>query len=115
MNQYIITEEELGGIIDITEDMCIQEGWVKEVVPLAQERMSIINRVRSHPYQSERDTYKKLAELFFEWLDNIDTASDIAKGDDKLYRSFVSQEHKKRFEYANPDGSLKELRQAGEP
>ena len=55
MTQYIITEEELGGIIDITEDMCIQEGWVKEVVPLAQKRMSIINKVRSRPYQSERD------------------------------------------------------------
>jgi len=54
MNQYIITEEELGGIIDITEDMCIQEGWVKEVVPLAQKRMSIINRVCSHPYQSKQ-------------------------------------------------------------
>ena len=45
----------MGGIIDITEDMCIQEGWVKEVVPLAQKRMSIINKVRSRPYQSERD------------------------------------------------------------
>ena len=78
------------------------------------DSISVLGCASHSDFQSERDTYKKLAELFFEWLDNIDTASDIAKGDDKLYRSFVSQEHKKRFEYANPDGSLKELRQAGE-
>jgi len=53
--------------------------------------------------------YKQLTERFFELLDNIDTISDIAKGDDKLYRSLVAQEHKKRFRYAKPDGSLMDI------
>jgi len=71
------------------------------------------------PYdpQAEREIYKHIAEQFFEWLDNIDTADDLAKNDDSLYRSLVSREHKKRFRYAKPDGSLmdlKELRQVGE-
>ena len=53
--------------------------------------------------KAESDISKDL----FEMLDNIDTASDIAKGDDKLYRSLISQEHTKRFKYANPDGSYR--------
>ena len=127
MNQYIINETMLQTwrkgclnpkIPHTDDDTCKKckyrgKGLRKNCCDFDDNAMEDL--FRSHPYQSERDTYKKLAELFFEWLDNIDTASDIAKGDDKLYRSFVSQEHKKRFEYANPDGSLKELRQAGEP
>jgi hypothetical protein len=50
--------------------------------------------------------FKKIAEDLWQILDNIDTASDIAKGDDKLYRSLVAQEHKKRFEYAGTDGYI---------
>lgn len=48
--------------------------------------------------------YKKIAEYLFKILDNIDAASDIAKGDDKLYRSLVSKELKKRFRYATTNG-----------
>ena len=62
--------------------------------------------------KAESDISKDL----FEMLDNIDTASDIAKGDDKLYRSLISQEHTKRFKYANPDGSYRGIEsQRSEP
>lgn len=30
-------------------------------------------------------------------MDDIDTASDIAKADDRLYRALVQREHAKRF------------------
>jgi hypothetical protein len=48
--------------------------------------------------------YKKIAEELFKLLDNIDTASDMAKDNDKLYRALVAKEHKKRFNYASTDG-----------
>ena len=107
MNQYIITEEELGGIIDITEDMCIQEGWVKEVVPLAQKRMSIINKVRSRPYQSERETVLELLRLkYVEFLNH--PCPELA---DK-YKHCCDAEW---CGLCTLDEVLAELRQAGEP
>lgn len=48
--------------------------------------------------------YKKIAEKLWQSLDNIDTASDIAKNDDKMYRLLVEKEQKKRFKYADSDG-----------
>ena len=44
-----LTQEELGEIIDITEQMCNLDGWVKEALPLAQKRQSIIETARSRP------------------------------------------------------------------
>ena len=49
----LISEEELGEVIDITEEMCNQKGWVKEVLPLAQKRMDVINKARSRPYNPQ--------------------------------------------------------------
>lgn len=40
---------------------------------------------------------KKCFELY-RALDDVDTASDIAKGDDQLYRGLVNKAHKRRFE-----------------
>lgn len=38
-------------------------------------------------------------------LDNIDTASDIAKSDDRLYRQLVEKIVRKRYEwFRSPDG-----------
>jgi hypothetical protein len=44
------TEEELGEIIELTEEMCTRNGWVNEIVPPAKKRMEIINRARSRPH-----------------------------------------------------------------
>jgi len=63
--------------------------------------------IRSRPLSEALMKEMDISVELFEILDNIDTASDIAKGDDALYRSLVSQEHKKRFKYANHDGSYK--------
>ena len=48
----ILTEEELGEIIDLTEDMALNPGWVKEILPLAKKRMKIINRGRKRGDES---------------------------------------------------------------
>lgn len=37
-------------------------------------------------------------EFLWELLDNIDTAGDMAKGDDKLYRAIVERNQKRRWE-----------------
>lgn len=42
--------------------------------------------------------------FLFALLDDIDTAGDIAKADDKLYRSIVEKTHRRRFEVASTDG-----------
>ena len=45
-----ITKEELGEIIDLTEQMCNLDGWVKEALPLAQRRMDIITLASARPH-----------------------------------------------------------------
>jgi len=49
---FQITQEEIGEIIDITEEMCNLEGWTEEALPLAQKRMAIIEKARSRPAPS---------------------------------------------------------------
>ena len=49
---FQITQEEIGEIIDITEEMCNLEGWTEEALPLAQKRMAIIEKARSRPSPS---------------------------------------------------------------
>lgn len=44
------------------------------------------------------------AEFLWGLLDDIDTASDMAKGDDKAYRQIVERIQKRRFEISNSDG-----------
>lgn len=48
--------------------------------------------------------YKNIALYLFYLLDDIDTASDIAKGNDKLYREYVEAHHRRRFDVASTDG-----------
>lgn len=45
-----------------------------------------------------------VAEVLFKILDDIDTAGDIAKGDDAGYRRIVERLQKNRFEVARTDG-----------
>jgi hypothetical protein len=44
------------------------------------------------------------ADFLFSLLDDIDTASDMAKGNDKAYRSMVERIQRRRFEVASTDG-----------
>ena len=41
--------------------------------------------------------WRKIAFELYRALDDIDTHDDLAKGDEKLYRSLVRREHKTRF------------------
>jgi hypothetical protein len=50
------------------------------------------------------DDWKMIALHLFYLLDDIDTASDIAKENDKLYREYVEKLHRKRFAVATTDG-----------
>ena len=51
-----------------------------------------------------RTVPRHVAEHLFGILDDIDTASDIAKADDALYRRIVERLHRNRFQFANTDG-----------
>lgn len=44
------------------------------------------------------------AQFLFQLLDDIDTASDMAKDDDVAYRKMVQNIQKKRFDVATIDG-----------
>lgn len=47
---------------------------------------------------------EEIATALFQLLDDIDTADDLAKDNDKLYRNLVRRAHTKRFRYASTDG-----------
>lgn len=44
------------------------------------------------------------AQFLWKLLDDIDTASDAAKADDKAYRSMVEKIQRRRFECGSTDG-----------
>lgn len=48
--------------------------------------------------------YKAHAEFLFQLLDDIDTAEDMAKANDKAFRNMVHKIHRKRFDVADTDG-----------
>lgn len=48
--------------------------------------------------------WEDIARFLFDLLDDIDTASDIAKEDDESYRSMVEKIQRRRFEVADTDG-----------
>lgn len=48
--------------------------------------------------------YEKVARFLWDLLDDIDTAGDIAKADDKTYRDMVERLQRRRFEVGNTDG-----------
>jgi hypothetical protein len=47
-------------------------------------------------------------------LDDVDTADDIAKADDAIYRSLCRQAHKKRWDVLSGDDVDKAIRARGE-
>jgi len=48
--------------------------------------------------------YEKAARFLFDLLDDIDTASDMAKDDNAAYRRQVEELQKRRFKVATVDG-----------
>jgi hypothetical protein len=48
--------------------------------------------------------WKDRAEKLWQIIDDIDTYSDMAKGDEKLYRSLVERKQKTRFDILTSDG-----------
>jgi len=52
------------------------------------------------------DEWEFIAQFLWRLLDNIDTASDMAKDNDKAYREFVEQEQRKRFKVGSTDGHV---------
>lgn len=47
---------------------------------------------------------EEIALQLFRLLDDCDTADDIAKDNDKLFRNLVRNAHQARFKYASTDG-----------
>lgn len=45
-NYFPITSEEIGEIIDITEEMCIEEWGSPRLIILARKRIDLINRIK---------------------------------------------------------------------
>lgn len=54
------------------------------------------------------------AQFLWSLLDDIDTASDIAKGDDKAYREMVERIQRRRFEVGSTDGYTVTLLRRGQ-
>ncbi len=52
----------------------------------------------------QRSRNYEAAQFLFKLLDDIDTASDVAKDDDGAYRAMVSKIQRRRFEVATTDG-----------
>lgn len=48
--------------------------------------------------------FEKAARVLWDLLDDIDTAGDIAKSDDKTYREMVERLQRRRFEVGSTDG-----------
>lgn len=66
------------------------------------------------PRELSQEQWAAVAWELFTALDDIDTADDIAKGNDSLYRSMVRNAHKKRFRWHHlfdPDGDVSSFNQ----
>lgn len=63
---------------------------------------SILDAIAPRPTTS--DEWEAVANFLWRLLDNIDTASDMAKDNDKAYRDYVEREQRKRFEVGSTDG-----------
>jgi hypothetical protein len=62
MTDYVISEDQLKSVIDLTEEMCETPGWVINIQPIAQRRMDIIIAIRSRQL-SEHDAAIRNATL----------------------------------------------------
>ena len=84
--EYIITEEQLKAIIDLTEEMCETPGWVINIQPIAERRMSIINSIRSRPHTStpqwtDAEVMKEIQDAFDRGVAAAESTIDMQKHD----------------------------------
>jgi hypothetical protein len=56
------------------------------------------------PDPQSAEAWKTRAEKLWQIIDDIDTYSDMAKSDDKLFRGLVERKQKERFEILTSDG-----------
>lgn len=62
----------------------------------------------------EMEKIKQDKEDLYQYLDNIDTVSDIAKNNNAMYKGLVEKEYKKRFSKGIPDAQGKYIVWRGE-
>lgn len=53
---------------------------------------------------AEPMSWEEIAKSLFTILDDIDTADDLAKDNESLYRNLVRRHHRDRFKFATTDG-----------
>lgn len=71
----------------------------KYIVPPEYVSPSVVQQPPSGNAQLRR-----IADFLWSLLDDIDTASDIAKADDKAYRTMVERIQRRRFDVGTTDG-----------
>lgn len=62
------------------------------------------NRTSETDTLGEPFSYKDIAHKLYDLLDDCDTADDLAKDNDKMYRNLVRRANRARFKYASTDG-----------
>lgn len=60
------------------------------------------NQIKEKP-EGEAMSWEGVARRLFDLLDDIDTADDLAKDNDDLYRNLVRKKHQERFDYGTVD------------
>lgn len=95
--------EEMGKFPDVEESAC----------PKREDRLHCVHwyddaepccACGHDPRRTELEIWKARAEFLYGILDDIDTADDLAKGNESLYRNLVRRHHARRFEAAGSDG-----------
>jgi len=56
------------------------------------------------PFSDAPFSWEEIARALYALLDDCDTADDIAKGNDQMFRSLVRKAHKERFRFGVTDG-----------
>ena len=73
-------------------------------------------RLAGHPLPERDPVLEERAKSLKLWmlLDDVDTADDIAKADDAIYRSLCRQAHKKRWDVLTGDDVDNAIRARGQ-
>jgi len=89
-----------------------RESWL-DIYGLGHDRESFIKALEAFAELVCADEREKTLQLWM-LLDDVDTADDIAKADDTIYRSLCRQAHAKRWNVLNGDEVDAAIRARGE-